>query len=92
MITARAQRFCGREFTAEEVALIQEVVQSCGCISRTELAHTVCELVDWKRAGGRLKARECMDLLERLESQGLFRLAEKQSPGSTGPRRSIAAA
>lgn len=88
MIPARARRFCGREFTAEEVSLIQEVVQSCGGISRTELAHTVCELLDWKRATGRLKARECMDLLEALETKGLLSLPQKRSPGSKGPRRS----
>ena len=67
MHTAKDQHsFCGREFTAEEVSLIQEVVQACTGISRTELAHTVCELLDWKRPGGGLKARECRDLLERL--------------------------
>ena len=49
-----------------EVLLIKELVEACAGISRTELAHTVCELLDWKRAGGGLKARECRDLLERL--------------------------
>jgi hypothetical protein len=69
MRTARKeQRFCGREFSAEEVLLIEEVVETCAGISRAELAHTVCELLEWKRAGGGLKARECRDLLERLES------------------------
>ncbi len=68
MHTARdQQKFCGREFTGEEIFLIQEVVEACGGISRTELAHTVCELLDWKRVNGGLKARECRDLLERLE-------------------------
>ena len=52
-----SQRFCGREFTGEELSLVQGVVQSCAGISRLELAHTVCELLDWKRAGGGLKAR-----------------------------------
>jgi len=92
MIPVKAQRFCGREFTKEEVSLIQEVIQSCGGISRTELANTVCELLGWKRPAGKLKGRECRDLLERLESQGLFSLPQKQSPGATGPRRSIAPA
>jgi hypothetical protein len=86
------QRFCGREFTAEEVSLIQEVVGTCAGISRTELAHTVCELLDWKRAGGGLKARECRDLLERLETRGVLTLPEKKSPGSKSSRKSIAPA
>ena len=93
MLTARdQQRFCGREFTPEEVLLIQEVVETCAGISRTELAHTVCELLEWKRPGGGLKARECRDLLERLESQGVLRLPAKKSPGSSQSRKSIAPA
>ena len=79
MITAsESQGFCGREFTAEELSLIQEVVRTCAGLSRTELSHTVCELLDWRRAGGGLKARECMDLLEHLEGRGLFTLPGKR--------------
>ena len=90
--TTDQQMFCGREFTAEEVSLIQEVVETCTGISRLELAHTVCELLEWKRPGGRLKARECRDLLERLESQGVLTLPDKKSCGSSKPRKSIALA
>ena len=86
------QRSCGREFTTEEVLLIQEVVETCAGISRLELAHTVCELLEWKRPGGGLKARECRDLLERLESQGVLRLPYKKSCGSSKPRKCIASA
>jgi len=74
----KKQQFCGREFTPEEVSLIKEVVETCNGISRTELAYTVCELLDWKRANTRLKARECLDLLERLEDQGVLKLPGKK--------------
>ena len=85
MISARDNhRFFGREITREDLSLIQEVVGSCGGISRTELSHTVCELLDWKRANGRLKARECLDLLQRLEGQGLLKLPENRQ---SGPRK-----
>ena len=87
MRTAIEQRCCGRQFSAQEVALIQEVVGTCTGISRTELAHTVCELLDWKRPGGGLKARECQDLFERLESRGGLTLPEKKSSGCTAPRK-----
>jgi hypothetical protein len=86
------QRFCGREFSAEEVSLIQEVVETCAGLSRLELAHTVCELLEWKRPGGGLKARECRDFLERLDSQGFLTLPDKKSCGSCKPRRLIAPA
>jgi hypothetical protein len=74
------------------VLLIQEVVETCVGISRLELAHTVCELLEWKRPGGGLKARECRDLLERLESQGVLTLPDKKTCGSSNPRKRIAPA
>jgi hypothetical protein len=90
MQTATEQhRFCGREFTTEDVSLVQEVVETCAGLSRLELAHTVCELLEWKRPGGGLKARECRDFLERLESQGVLTLPDKKSCGSSKPRKLI---
>jgi hypothetical protein len=86
------QSFCGREFTTEDVSLIQEVVETCAGLSRLELSHTVCELLEWKRPGGGLKARECRDFLERLESQGILTLPDKKSCGSSNPRKRIAPA
>jgi hypothetical protein len=86
------QRFCGRTFSSEDVSLIQEVVETCAGLSRLELAHTVCELLDWKRPSGGLKARECRDFLVRLESQGILTLPGKKPGGSTKPRKCIAPA
>lgn len=73
-------RFCGREFTESELDLIREVVARCSGLSRMELAHTVCELLGWQRVSGGLKARECREFLERLESQGVLQLPAKR-PG-----------
>ncbi len=87
MLRIRQQTFCGREFTGKEISLIQEVVDTCGGISRRELAHTVCELLEWKRPNDRLKARECSDFLELLESKGALILPEKKRKGKTGPKR-----
>lgn len=81
MQTIKRETFCGREFTVREISLIQEVVATCGGISRRELAHTACELLDWKRPNGRLKARECSDFLELLESKGILNLPEKKRNG-----------
>lgn len=90
MQTATAQhKFCGREFSAEEVSLIREVVKTCAGISRLELAQTVCELLQWKRPGGGLKTRECVDFLERLESQEVLRLPKKKLCVPVTPRKHI---
>jgi len=82
------QRFCGRTFSAEELQLIGEVTRDCGGLSRLELAHTVCELLDWRRPGGGLKARECRDFLELLETRGILNLPGKKYIGEITPRRS----
>jgi hypothetical protein len=81
--------FCGRRFAAEEVALIADVVSRFGALSRTELANTVCELLEWKRPNGRLKNWECVDFLEALEGQGLLRLPEKRARRPRGSRTRI---
>ena len=75
---------CGRRFEAGEVELIADIVVRFGRLSRTELAATICELLDWRRAHGGLKTRECLDLIEKLEARGLFTLPARR-PGR--PRR-----
>lgn len=72
------RNFCGHKVTNEELEVIREVVESCPGISRTELANTVCELLEWKRPNGRLKGRECREYLEELEVNGLIRLPDRQ--------------
>jgi len=89
MQTIKQQTFCGREFTGKEISLIQDVVASCGGISRHELANTVCELLEWKRPTERLKARECSDLLELLESKGALILPEKKRKGKNGSQKIV---
>jgi len=83
------QRFFNREFSAQEVALIQDVVTTCTGISRNELAHTICELLNWKRPTGRLKWPEGIQLLERLERQGILTLPAKRSSGASRTRKPI---
>lgn len=86
-VTELAARFNGREFTVDELALIREVVETCSGLSRTELAETVCELLDWRRARGSPKGRECWEFLEKLDSRGVIRLPDKRSAGRPSGRR-----
>lgn len=79
----------GRVFAASEIALIREVVATCGGLSRKELANTISELVGWTRASGSLKEPECLMLLARLEAQGLLRLPAKQQTRPVGSVTSI---
>jgi hypothetical protein len=70
--------FAGRELAAAELDLIREVVDTCAGLSRTELARTICELLGWRRANGSLKALECREYLERLDSSGWLRLPARR--------------
>ncbi|MHC4092280.1 MAG: DUF4338 domain-containing protein [Planctomycetota bacterium] len=81
--------FSGRRFRPSELHLIQEVVESCGGLSRMELARTVCELLGWRRPSGALKARECREFLERLDSGGQLELPEKRPGKPIGTRTRI---
>lgn len=66
--------FCGQPLGAEQLALIRSCVSSYPGLSREELAATLCEWMDWCRPNGRLKTRECRDLLLLLQTQGLISL------------------
>ena len=79
----------GRMFSTSEIALIQEVVATCGGLSRKELANTVSELVGWTRSNGLLKEAECLKLLSHLEAAGLLRLPAKQTTRPLGSKTSI---
>jgi hypothetical protein len=80
-------RFCGRVFSKQELELLRGMAREYAGLGITEIARTVCELLDWKRANGRLKDQECRRLLERLRDQGWLTLPPVRNSGPQGPRR-----
>ena len=80
-------RFCGRIFSGQELQLMREMTRDYAGLGVTEIACTVCELLGWKRANGRLKDQECRQLLERLRDQGWLTLPPVRSSGPRGPRQ-----
>jgi hypothetical protein len=62
-------RFCGQDVTEQQLELIENLIGRYPHLSRTELAATTCELLDWARPNGRLKTVECREFLERLEER-----------------------
>jgi Domain of unknown function (DUF4338) len=81
--------FLGRQVTGEDLRLIQEIVASCGSLSRMELARTVCELLGWRRRSASLKARECREFLEKLDTRGLLVLPDKRAGRPVGSRTEV---
>src|SRR2546425_11739677 len=82
-------RFLGHRVTGEDLRMIQEMVGSCGGLTRMELAQTVCELLGWRRRSRSLKARECRDFLEKLEARGLLVLPDKRAGRRLGRRPAV---
>jgi hypothetical protein len=79
--------FCGRTFTAQEVELMRVVAHDYAGLGVTEIARTVCELLEWKRPSGGLKNHECRQLMERLGAEGVLKLPAVRNLGGRGPRR-----
>jgi hypothetical protein len=80
-------RFCGRLFSGEDLQLMRAMARDYAGLGVTEIARTMCELLGWKRANGRLKNQECRQLLERLRDQGWLTLPPVRNSGPRGPRR-----
>ena len=78
--------FSGRVFSRDELELMRRIASDCAGLSVTEIARTVCELIDWTRPSGRLKNQECRQLLERLRDAGWLRLPSLHPSGPRGPR------
>lgn len=67
----------GRYFTLQELLEVQETVRMFPNLSRAELAKTICENLEWVTPVGQYKTPSCLQLLEKLEGQGLIELPAK---------------
>jgi hypothetical protein len=79
--------FCGRTFHSHELELMRQIAAQFSALGVTEIARTVCELLEWKRPSGGLKNHECRQLLEQLAAEGTLTLPELRRLGGRGPRR-----
>jgi hypothetical protein len=62
--------FCGHALTDSELGLIRQITREFANLALTELAATVCELLDWRRPNGGIKSRECYLFLRELHRRG----------------------
>ncbi|MBT9148522.1 MAG: hypothetical protein DDT32_02296 [Syntrophomonadaceae bacterium] len=69
---------CGRYFTPRELYEIQEMVRMFPNLSRKELVRTICENLDWVTPTGQYKIDSGIQLLTKLEAQGLVCLPAKR--------------
>ena len=76
--------FFGRRFTRRQIADIQETVALFPDDSRSELARTICEHLNWYTPKGDYRQSACLGMLERLEDAGILMLPARRSGGSAG--------
>lgn len=67
-------RYCGRDFTAAEIAFIRERIAAVPPPSRYRLSQDVCTAFAWYRPDGGLKDMSCRVALLRMERDGLITL------------------
>lgn len=82
--------FCGTPLSPGALALIRQCVARFPQLSRAELAATICEWLDWQRPNGRLKTRECRDLLEDLAQRELLELPALRAGRPRGAATAVA--
>jgi hypothetical protein len=55
--------------TASELNLVRQIIADFPRLSQAELAHTICELLDWRRPNGKLKSPECVEWLQKWQGR-----------------------
>lgn len=68
------RRYCGRIFSAEELAQIIELIEKNPSKHRLDLSRDVCRLLSWYKADGGLKEMSCRVAMLRMQEDGLIRL------------------
>jgi hypothetical protein len=70
--------------------VIKSVISDCAGLSRTELANTISEILDWRCLNGKLKTVECLAFLEELDEKSIFRLPASLPCRPRGSKTSVA--
>jgi len=77
-------RYCGRDFTPEELEQIRSLIKNNPKYNRTRISTEVCEMFQWLKPDGKLKDMSCRVAMLRMEKDGLIEL-----PPSTRTKRPV---
>lgn len=90
IINLKSTTFSGKQFTRKQIVTIKETVSTFSALSRRELAHTVCEHLQWHTPKGENKIQSCLNMLDKLEKLGILLLPEKVESKKRGPQKKLA--
>lgn len=85
----KSTTFGGRRLTRKQIADIQHTAHTFSALSRRELAHTICEHLQWRTPKGENRIQSCLGALDSLERLGILSLPEKVESKKRGPQREI---
>lgn len=68
------RRYCGRDFTAPELAQLRALIDEDPSRTRTELSRLTCQALAWYKADGGLKDMSCRVAMLRMAEDGLITL------------------
>ena len=62
--------YCGRDFSAQDIALIEQLRRQNPSLKRRPLSRKVCELLGWFKPNGELKDMTCRVAMLRRQADG----------------------
>lgn len=72
--------YCGREFSAEDIQTIKQLMEQNPGLKRSPLSRRLCQLFGWLKPNGELKDMTCRVALMRMQRDGLIQLPASQIP------------
>lgn len=82
MTDQKTYRYCGRDFTQQEIDRIQSLAFENPARTRTDFSKVVCEHLNWYKPDGGLKDMSCRVALSRMYDDGLLLLpGSRYQPG-----------
>jgi hypothetical protein len=73
-------RYCGRDFSPQEIDWIRNLVAQDPAISRFQISKRFCEYADWRKPDGGLKDMSCRVALLKMARAGILRLPAPKNP------------
>jgi hypothetical protein len=67
-------RYCGRDFSAEELTQIRRLIAEHPTCHRAQLSRMTCQALQWHKADGGLKAMSARVAMLRMQDDGLITL------------------
>jgi hypothetical protein len=81
-------RYCGRQFTQQEIHWINQLIEKDPAITRQELSRRFCQQTDWRKPDGGLKDMSCRVAFLKMDKDGLVKLpAAKRAYAKPGTRK-----